>query len=145
MLVLNQNYEIGVMNQKATWLNQGGLNLQVGLYTNNYTPVRNSTLANFTEASFPGYARISLSAGWGSAYLNNNNFVEIDYRNLLVYTPSSVTAGQQVYGYFIWSLTLSQIFWAELNPAGPTLVGASLLPFILQLNLQESQWNPSSP
>src|SRR5438132_1401876 len=36
-------------------------NMQLHLFKNNYTPVEGSTVANFTEADFGGYAAVSLS------------------------------------------------------------------------------------
>lgn len=143
MLVTTSFYEQLIMGVKGNTFTNWTPPLQVGLYTNNVTLTRNTTFSNLVEASFPGYARVNIGA-FGVAYLNANGFWQIDRSSLAVFQPASIGAGQQVYGYFV-GIPPGALWWAEANPAGPTLVGASLLPYIVQISFQESQFNPTNP
>lgn len=48
------------------------------LFQNNHTPAPTDTEANYTEATFSGYADIDISAQWGAAFVNGNGQGEID-------------------------------------------------------------------
>ena len=87
------------------------------LYKNNHTPSRNSTLADFEEASFVGYSSYSLGkisiseSGWLYApYLEDN--VAVADHDIYSWTCTS-TEVQTVYGYYITSDTTNQVILAE--------------------------------
>jgi hypothetical protein len=95
----------------------------LALYVNNRTPVITDTLANYTEASFPGYARINLT-GWNTAFLNGASKAETD-ELVRVFTQSSVPTPQQtVYGYLVID-NVGNLAWAELNPSGGVLMNGA--------------------
>ena len=48
------------------------------LFQNNWTPTVTDTVANYTEATFSGYAAVDISALWGAAYTNGAGQGEID-------------------------------------------------------------------
>jgi hypothetical protein len=140
-MTITDAWKLKAMSLKLIQLNS--VQYFVGLYTNNYTPTRSSTLANFTEPTFPWYARQQITIP-GTQYINAGGFAEID-ANLLIWTPLTILPAQLVYGYFVYCPSLTQLMMAELNPAGPQPFGGSLLPFIIQWGLQESQFNPVLP
>ena len=94
--------------------------LDLALYTNDYTPVEGSTAANFTEASGSGYARKQLvAASW-------------------VYTagdPGKITYPEQifsfsgalgnVYGYYVVQRTSGIVVWGERFSDAPFNVTGS--------------------
>lgn len=93
-------------------------NLKLRLYENNYTPVDTSTLANFTQATAPGYAAISLINGsWTITPANDPSDA--------VYAEQTFTftgAGNTIYGYYIEDNdgTSGVLIWAELFAASFT-------------------------
>lgn len=143
MLVTTSTFQQLIMQAKATYL--AGLPFAyIGLFINVITITRATTQSMLVEASFPGYSRITSSLNFGAPYLNGSGFYQIDRVGLAQFTPSVITAGQNVYGYFVGTGP-NGLLWAENNPAGPTLVGATLLPYIAQISIMESQWNPTNP
>jgi len=48
------------------------------LFQNNHTPAVTDTEANYTEASFSGYAAVDIHALWGAAFVNASGQGEID-------------------------------------------------------------------
>lgn len=85
------------------------------LFKNDYTPVDTSTLANFTEADFDGYAPITLNA-WGNAFINGSNIAEID-EVVRTFTCTGNTTPNTIYGYYLEDVA-NQYLFAERNPAG---------------------------
>lgn len=98
--------------------------LALALYRNDYIPTSASVLADFTEASFPGYAPQSISTP-NPSFLNGGGQAEND-ADLLTFNQSAGPA-QVIYGYFIYDAALvviaAQRFPAPVNMTGP---GASL-------------------
>jgi hypothetical protein len=92
---------------KLKWLtwalvnNAGGIeDLHVHLYQNNYTPVDGSTLANFTESTFAGYAAEPLvRTNFGAPVLVGN----VAYSTYPTDPTFVCTAGgpQLVYGWWM--------------------------------------------
>ncbi len=64
-LVVCDNGKQTLLTQLLAWLNA---NTRLRLFQNNHTPVHGDTAAAYTEASFPGYAFIALTA-WGAVTL----------------------------------------------------------------------------
>jgi len=48
------------------------------LFQNNHVPAVTDTQANYTEATFSGYASVDITALWGAAFVNGNGQGEID-------------------------------------------------------------------
>lgn len=92
------------------------------LYVNNYTPDDSSVAGNFTEASFPGYASITLNT-WGTPFTNGSNKGEIDETDR-VFTRTAGAGSQDVYGYYI-TTGPGVLGWAERNPSGPVTIATT--------------------
>lgn len=93
-----------------------GENLVLKLYQNNYTPVEGSTAVNFTEATFAGYAAITLvGANWT---ITTGDPTYASYAQQ-TFTRTSTGAVQNIYGYFLVGLGSGTLYWAELFTDGP--------------------------
>lgn len=88
--------------------------VRIHLYSNNYTPVEGSTVANFTECSAAGYAAITLAgASWSIATTTGTS--EASYAQ----QTFTFTATQVVYGYYVTNSANTIVLWAELFTGGP--------------------------
>lgn len=97
-----------IVNKKATG------DLKLHLYSNNYTPVEGSLLANFTECNAAGYAAITLTgASWTVA--TTTGTTEATYAQ----QTFTFTAAQTVYGYYITDSGSTILVWAELFTGAP--------------------------
>jgi hypothetical protein len=85
------------------------------LYQNNHTPAITDTAANYTEATFTGYAAINL-VSWGNAFLNGSSISEMD-EIARTFTQTGVGVTNNIYGYYVTD-GAGVLIWAELNPNG---------------------------
>jgi hypothetical protein len=84
----------------------------VGLYSNNYTPVNSSVLADFTTASFTGYSVVPLA---------RLDFAPPVILSNVAYITSSVTpiydctggAPETIYGWFMADASLTHVIAAQ--------------------------------
>jgi hypothetical protein len=75
-----------------------GQTLTMHLYTNNYTPLPNSTSGSFTELGAGGYSAQNLTGG-GWTLTDDGTGTNGDYPNVtFTFTPSSPT---MIYGYYV--------------------------------------------
>lgn len=89
-------------------------NLVLRLYKNNITPSDSDTAVTYTEATFPGYAAITLTgATWGAAAAGT-----ITYGAQQTFTCSGV-ATDDIYGYYITQATSGVLMWSERDGAAP--------------------------
>lgn len=89
-------------------------NLVVKLFQNNITPSDTDTAATYTEATFTGYAAITLTgASWGAASGGT-----ITYGSQQTFT-SSGTVNNSIYGYYIVQLSSGTLVWSERDGSGP--------------------------
>lgn len=88
----------------------------VHLFQNNYSPVYNSVLANFVDASFPGY-HIRSIAIWIVTPLAVG--VQIQAQNPVVFTQSASAPLQLVYGFYIKDNVSNKLLMAYRDPNGP--------------------------
>lgn len=97
--------------------------LTLGLYVNNYTPTSESLLANFTECTAPGYARIALpQSGWtGSTVLGVATYT---YTTVTFSLSGPGSPAQTIYGHFILDLTSNKVWWAQLWTTPYVIPGA---------------------
>jgi hypothetical protein len=87
------------------------------LYKNNITPSDTDTTATFTEATFPGYASITLTgASWNAASAGS-----ISFSAQQTFTCTGV-ATDDIYGYYINQVTSTILMWAERDGAAPFAV-----------------------
>jgi hypothetical protein len=85
------------------------------LYSNNYTPLDSSTLANFTSVAGGGYAAITLDSGdWTTTLGDPTQIVhaEIEYT-----FTGATTAPSTVYGYYLVDTVTGLMIGAERFPA----------------------------
>lgn len=88
--------------------------VRIHLYSNNYTPVEGSTVANFTECSAAGYAsQLLTGASWSIATSSGTSEAAYAERTF------TFTATQVVYGYYVTNSANTIVLWAELFTGGP--------------------------
>ena len=92
-------------------------NLKLHLYSNNYTPVAGSLLANFTEATFSGYAAQTITA-WQSP-ITVSGRAQLTASALYTFTKSTGAVGNNIYGYYVTDSTGTTLKWAERDAAAP--------------------------
>lgn len=115
----------GTIDDLDSWrpnLNAGS----VRLYTNNYTPIHTSVPANFTEATFVGYAPVS-PPGFAAAFLNGFGQAETD-SGVITFTFTAGVGTVTVYGWFLTNLAGTKVLAATkflvpivLTPVAPSL------------------------
>lgn len=87
------------------------------LFKNNITPSDTDTTATYTEATFPGYASISLTpASWNAAAAGS-----IAYSAQQTFTCSGV-ATDDIYGYYLTQTTSTVLIWSERDASAPFAV-----------------------
>lgn len=98
---------------------------QCHLFVNDFSPNSLSVVADFTEATFAGYAASALGASNGPVQLDANNravYWEADFLAGAIVPP-----GESAYGYYVTNLAGTVLYWAErFSPAdGPAVFAAS--------------------
>lgn len=94
-------------------------NLVLRLYTSNTTPAEADTAATYTEATFTGYAALTLTAAnWviTEGAPSNAAYPQVTF------TSSAGAQSQSVYGYFLTRVTSGRIAWAERFTDGPYVI-----------------------
>ena len=108
--------DVGEIFLLTELLNNTFTGAKLRLFKNDYTPVDGSTLANFTQANFSGYAQIVLNA-WGVA-------VTVAGRASADHAPVNFThnggaTANNIYGYYVVDATEAELLFAERDPFGP--------------------------
>ena len=89
-------------------------NLVLRLFSSNITPADSDTAGTYTEATFAGYASITLTgASWGAASAGTTSYAQ------QTFTLTSTGAAQNIYGYYVTQFTSGVLMWAERDGAGP--------------------------
>lgn len=84
------------------------------LYSNNITPADSDTAGTYTEATFAGYAAITLTgASWSAGSGGVTNFAQ------QTFTRSSTGATENIYGYYVTQVTSGVLLWSERDGAAP--------------------------
>lgn len=92
-------------------------NLILKLYKSNTTPSDTDTAATYTEATFPGYAAITLTgASWNAASSGT-----IAYSAQQTFTCTS-TSTDDIYGYFVVQAVSGTLLYSERDAAAPFAV-----------------------
>lgn len=94
---------------------------EVCLFVNNYTPVAGSVVGNFTEATFPGYAREPL-AGWDAVAIVSDHARQ--NADDCEFTLSATGGPYSVYGYFVLTAG-GDLLWAERDPNAPGVLSTT--------------------
>lgn len=114
--------EKGLDAVRASLLASG--NLQLRLFQNNITPDQNTTVGDFTEATFSGYAAQTI-ATWGSVSLDGDNNAVVEEINR-TFTQSGTTTINDIYGYYVVDTsTTALLVWSERAPSPPFAMDAS--------------------
>lgn len=124
-----------LLNGFATYLN--GEPCVFHLYSNDYTPTRSDTVADYTEATVTGYAAEDVDSFGGATDLGGNVW-QIQGDEITWTLDGSVTP-QTLYGYYVTDQAGAQLLWAErfdtaevvdsaayVIPVLPTLTSRSL-------------------
>lgn len=69
------------------------------LFQNNHTPTVGDVNADYTEATFTGYAGVALGT-WNAAFLNGSNQGEID-ANPVTFTRTAGATSNTIYGAYV--------------------------------------------
>lgn len=92
-------------------------NLSLRLFKNNITPSDTDTAVTYTEATFPGYAAITLTgASWNAASSGS-----IAYSAQQTFTCSG-TATDDIYGYYVTQVTSGTLLYSERDASAPFAV-----------------------
>ncbi|TXH08475.1 MAG: hypothetical protein E6R04_10635 [Spirochaetes bacterium] len=87
------------------------------LYKNNITPSDTDTAGTYTEATFGGYAAVTLTgASWNSAASGS-----ISYGSQQTITCNA-SATDDIYGYYIVQTTSGILLWSERDANAPFAV-----------------------
>jgi len=107
LVVVNQ----GCQTELRDWLNfEAAQNMVLKLYSNNQTPGKTDTEANYTEATFTGYSAVTLTGG--SWTVTSANPAVASYAQQ-TFTSSANQSTQNIYGYFVIQTTSGKLMWAE--------------------------------
>lgn len=94
-------------------------NVVLRLFQNNITPAETDTAATYTEATFTGYAALTLTgASWT---VNEGAPTEAVYAQQ-TFTGTGAAMNQNQYGYYLTRVTSGRIAWAERFSDGPYLI-----------------------
>lgn len=93
-------------------------NLVLRLYSNNITPSDTDVAGTYTEATFAGYAAITLTgASWNAAAAGS-----ITYGSQQTFTRTSTGAPENIYGYYCTQITSGILAYSERDGAAPFAV-----------------------
>lgn len=109
---------LGAEKDSETLRTHNLMNLTLHLFVNDITPMPDSVTTDFVEASFPGYAPISLSS-WGAVTKDSDDVYSADHP-AVSFTLSSSSGGQNIYG---WFMTLnSEVYEAARDINAPIVL-----------------------
>ncbi len=112
--------------KRVLYANAATEDLVLRVFKNNVTPGLADTAATYTEATFTGYAPITLtSSQTGSTWsvpIVSSNLAVSSYQTLATWTAAS---DQTVYGWYITSSVTNKLCAAQAFPSPRALVGAS--------------------
>lgn len=92
-------------------------NLVIKLYKNNITPSDTDTAGTYTEATFPGYAAITLTgASWSAASGGT-----IAYGSQQTYSCTG-TSTDDIYGYFVVQASSGTLLYSERDANAPLAI-----------------------
>lgn len=91
-------------------------NLVLCLFQSNTTPAEGDTLATYTEATFTGYANVTLT---GASWTVTGGAPSSAAYAQQTFTSSAGSQNQNVYGYFLKRLSSGDLVYAERFSDGP--------------------------
>ena len=89
-------------------------NLVLKLFSSNTTPAESDTAVTYTEATFSGYAAITLTgASWGAASGGSIAYAQ------QTFTHNGGGVSNSIYGYFVIQTTSGTLVYSERDGAAP--------------------------
>lgn len=89
-------------------------NLVLKLFSSNTTPSETDTAGTYTEATFSGYAAITLTgASWGAAASGSIAYAQ------QTFTHNGGGTSNSIYGYFVVQATSGTLLYAERDASAP--------------------------
>lgn len=105
-LLVPDEGEVELLSLSLNKVSQGDVKLK--LFTNDYTPVEGSVVADFTEAVAAGYAPIILTGtDWTIATVTGTTTAEQPQKTF------TFTAASTNYGYYVTNNAGTKVLWAE--------------------------------
>jgi hypothetical protein len=93
-----------------------GVALHLHLFVNDYTPTTSDTIANYTEATFTGYALANITAWAAQATAAHVASIQAAAKT---FTRTATGTTQNVYGYYVTKGDNTTLCWAERDPNAP--------------------------
>lgn len=91
--------------------------LVLKLYQNNIVPSDTDTAATYTEATFSGYAPVTLTgASWGAASGGSIAFAQ------QTFTHNGGGVSNSIYGYYVVQATSGTLVYSERDPSAAFLI-----------------------
>ena len=110
--------------------------LNLSLFVNNYTPVKASTAADFTECSLAGYSSIPLAANnWNSAVAATPSYIEYPQQT---FTFTYNGSQSPVYGYYLTQAISGNLVYAERFAVAPRYIEVDTDEIIIPLRIEIS-------
>lgn len=107
---VGENLVLGMITNKTA-----SQDLVLKLFSSNTTPAETDTAATYTEATFSGYAAITLAgASWGAPSGGS-----ITYGSQQTFTHDGGGTSNSIYGYFVTQLTSGTLLYAERDASAP--------------------------
>lgn len=107
----------GAQEALRRWLNYSATgDVKLHLFKSNTTPGETDTVATYTEATFTGYAAVTLTgASWT---VTNADPASASYAKQ-TFTSSAGSQNENVYGYYVTNSGGTILMWAERFSDGP--------------------------
>lgn len=112
----------------------------IRLFKNNWTPVADPVLSDFTEANFDGYTELAC-ASWPTTPTYSGHVATIQHA-AKTWTATGASVSNNVYGYYLVStLGTPFLLWAERNPFGPVTIATSGAQYIVVPTFSYADWD----
>lgn len=107
-----ENIALGVLVNKTA-----AQDLVLRLYQNNIVPADTDTAATYTEATFSGYAPITLTgSSWGAPTNGSISYAQ------QTFTHNGGGTSNNIYGYYVTQVTSGTLVYSERDPAAAFLI-----------------------
>ena len=109
---VGENIALGVLVNKTA-----AQDLVLRLYQNNIVPADTDTAATYTEATFSGYAPITLTgSSWGTPTNGSISYAQ------QTFTHNGGGTSNNIYGYYVKQVTSGTLVYSERDPAAAFLI-----------------------
>jgi hypothetical protein len=113
------------------------------LFKNNYTPNRDTVLADLTEADFAGYVPLEIDPTvWGVP--TNPAGTAVSYYDTFFYQFTCTSGSQALYGYYLTFNNGAYLLWSQAFDVGQT-ASPTTPPTVWPVITGRSQYQPAPP